>query len=106
VTWRSNSASLPWNGLLRSPVPQERGWSTAIIGSRKAIPVPHPVIDYQEGSIRDDFDFGSVVALESSALKGAAKEIDNYRHAGFTHSGLPLRGREEFSGSPRHSHEE
>jgi hypothetical protein len=46
-------------------------------------PVPHPVIDYQEGSIRDDFDFGSVVALESSALKGAAKEIDNYRHAGF-----------------------
>jgi hypothetical protein len=46
-------------------------------------PVPHPVIDYQEGSIRDDFDFGSVVALESSALKGAAKETGNYRHAGF-----------------------
>jgi hypothetical protein len=46
-------------------------------------PVPHLLIDYQEGSIRDDFDFGSVVALESSALKKGAKEIGNYRHAGF-----------------------
>jgi hypothetical protein len=46
-------------------------------------PVPHLLIDYQEGSIRDDFDFGSVVTLESSALKSAAKEIGNYRHAGF-----------------------
>jgi hypothetical protein len=51
--------------------------------SKGPSPVPHPVIDYQEGSIRDDFDFGSVVTLESSALKRGAKEIDNHRHAGF-----------------------
>ena len=31
--------------------------------------VPHPVIDYQLGSVRDDFDFGSVVLIKSSLLK-------------------------------------
>lgn len=30
--------------------------------------VAHPVIDYQEGSLRDDFDFGSVILLRRSAL--------------------------------------
>ena len=48
-----------------------------------SLSVPHPLIDFQEGSLRDDFDFGSVVTLEASALKRAAKEIGNYRHAGF-----------------------
>ena len=51
--------------------------------SKGSSPVPHPVIDYQEGSLRDDFDFGSVVALEASALRGGAKEAGGYRHAGF-----------------------
>ncbi len=46
-------------------------------------PAPHPLIDYQEGSVRDDFDFGSVVVLEASALKAAAREIGSSRHAGF-----------------------
>ncbi len=50
---------------------------------RGSVPVPHPLIDCQEGSIRDDFDFGSVVALESSALRRAVKETGNSRHAGF-----------------------
>jgi hypothetical protein len=47
------------------------------------LPALHPLIDYQEGSIRDDFDFGSVVALEASALRSAVKEPGSYRHAGF-----------------------
>ncbi len=51
--------------------------------SQGSSPVPHPLIDYQEGSIRDDFDFGSLVTLEASALERGAKEIGNYRHAGF-----------------------
>jgi hypothetical protein len=29
---------------------------------------PHPQIDYQSGSIRDDFDFGEVIVLRKSAL--------------------------------------
>lgn len=31
--------------------------------------VRHPVIDYQEGSVRDDFDFGSVVIIRGDALR-------------------------------------
>lgn len=35
--------------------------------------VKHPVIDYQAGSIRDDFDFGSLVLIDGGALKAYAK---------------------------------
>lgn len=42
-----------------------------------------PVIDYQQGSLRDDFDFGSVILVKTSALKDAAKLMtDDYRFAG------------------------
>jgi hypothetical protein len=60
-------------GMVYSDYNESKGGSTA----------SHPLIDYQEGSLRDDFEFGSVVALESSALKSAAKETGSYRHAGF-----------------------
>ena len=48
--------------------------------------VKHPVTDYQLGSIRDDFDFGSVVLLKTDYLKGfeAKKEIArDYQYAGW-----------------------
>lgn len=31
--------------------------------------LPHPTIDYQEGSVRDDFDFGGLWFLETQAMK-------------------------------------
>ena len=37
-------------------------------------PQRHPVIDYQEGSLRDDFDFGPLVLLRTSLLKEWAEE--------------------------------
>ena len=37
---------------------------------------PHPVNDYQEGSLRDDFDFGSLLLYSSSTLKDAVNEMD------------------------------
>ncbi len=45
---------------------------------------PHPLIDYQLGSVRDDFDFGSVILINSDAFKKAVKktEADLY-YAGF-----------------------
>lgn len=43
-------------------------------------PVPHPVIDYQTGSIRDDFDFGPVLFLRTEAVKKFADS--NYKYAG------------------------
>ena len=36
----------------------------------------HPLIDYQEGSLRDDFDFGPLVLLRSELLKAWAQEWD------------------------------
>ncbi|MCF0177353.1 MAG: glycosyltransferase family 2 protein, partial [Bacteroidales bacterium] len=35
-----------------------------------------PVIDYQTGSLRDDFDFGSLLLIKSSALKKAVAKMD------------------------------
>lgn len=49
-------------------------------GERKA----HPVIDYQEGSLRDDFDFGSLMLIRTSLIHKYAttdRERD-YRWAG------------------------
>lgn len=42
-----------------------------------------PVIDYQMGALRDDFDFGSVLFYRTSALKDAVKRMDKeYEYAG------------------------
>ena len=47
--------------------------------------VKHPVTAYQLGSIRDDFDFGSVVLLKTECLKEyAAREVaKDYQFAGW-----------------------
>lgn len=42
-----------------------------------------PVIDYQQGSLRDDFDFGSVLLLRTDALKEASSRMKaDYQFAG------------------------
>ncbi len=38
--------------------------------------LPHPVIEYQEGSLRDDFDFGSLILIRSSAFREACESMD------------------------------
>lgn len=45
---------------------------------------PHPVIDYQTGSIRDDFDFGSVLAIRADlvAVWAELDESMRYDHVG------------------------
>jgi hypothetical protein len=43
----------------------------------------HPVVDYQLGSLRDDFDFGPVLFLKSSALIFAMEDLsESYAYAG------------------------
>jgi hypothetical protein len=45
--------------------------------------VSTPLIACQKGSLRDDFDFGSILLYETGALKKAVAEMDaDYRHAG------------------------
>ena len=55
----------------------------------------HPVIDYQEGSVRDDFDFGAMIMFRAASLKEyvmlrnimpaggqAGGQVNSYRFAG------------------------
>ena len=46
--------------------------------------IPHPVIDYQVGSVRDDFDFGSLLLIKTSLLHTFAMQAgeSDYHHAG------------------------
>lgn len=46
--------------------------------------INHPVIDYQDGSLRDDFNFGSLMLYNSTALKEASDRMkkENYLFAG------------------------
>lgn len=43
-----------------------------------------PVIDYQKGSIRDDFDFGSLLLFDAFAFRKTAYDLEaDYRYAGW-----------------------
>ena len=56
-----------------------------------------PVIDYQQGSLRDDFDFGSVLLFRTDALKKAAANMtQSYQAAGFYDLRLKLSISERF----------
>ena len=48
--------------------------------NKQAKRTPHPTSDYQLGSIRDDFNFGSMVMLNASALKDAAEHLNGADH--------------------------
>ena len=47
--------------------------------------VKHPVIDYQEGSIRDDFDFGSLIVIRSKAMQDYVRQdnLADFKFAAF-----------------------
>ncbi|MDD6209153.1 MAG: DUF4922 domain-containing protein [Bacteroidales bacterium] len=43
----------------------------------------NPLIDYQKGSLRDNFDFGNLLFIRTEALKNAITQISqNYQYAG------------------------
>jgi len=57
---------------------------------------PHPVIDYQEGSLRDDFNFGSILLYKTSAFREACQRMDQaFRFAGLYD--LRLKVSQEYS---------
>jgi hypothetical protein len=45
-------------------------------------PQLHPLIDYQPGSLRDDFDLGQLVLLSRTAIQGLADAIENENVSG------------------------
>lgn len=53
--------------------------------------LPHPVIDYQEGSLRDDFDFGKLLFVKTNLIKNIAEKDDNnFKFAGLYNLRLGL----------------
>lgn len=53
--------------------------------------VPHPVIDYQDGSLRDDFDFGKLLFLKTDLIKQiVSAEQNNFKFAGLYNLRLKL----------------
>lgn len=50
---------------------------------KEGILCKNPTIDYQQGSVRDDFNFGSMLLFDAACLKAAVAECDaEYRFAG------------------------
>ena len=61
------------------------------IEEEKGKPIAHPVIDYQEGSLRDDFDFGEILFIKTKYLKKiTGEDIGNLKFAGFYNLRLKL----------------
>jgi len=53
--------------------------------------IPHPAIDYQEGSVRDDFDFGPAILINAEYLKEIITQlILNHNYAGFYSARLAI----------------
>ncbi len=51
----------------------------------------HPLIDYQIGSLRDDFDFGPVLLINANALKDAVNNFtENFNSAGLYETRLAV----------------
>ena len=58
---------------------------------QKGKPIAHPVIDYQEGSLRDDFDFGEILFVKTDLLKKIAdRDKSNFKFAGLYNLRLQL----------------
>jgi len=57
---------------------------------REGTTSPHPVIDYQEGSLRDDFQFGPVLLIRTSLLKRIAGTMGECQFAGLYDMRLAL----------------
>ena len=53
---------------------------------KEGVCAPHPVIDYQEGSVRDDFDFGSLIMFRTDVLRRAAESLKTQKE--YYYSGL------------------
>ncbi len=59
--------------------------------------IKHPVIDYQKGSVRDDFDFGTLILARTRSMKKAKQNISwNFKFAGLYELRLAVSETGEF----------
>lgn len=63
----------------------------------------HPLIDYQAGSLRDDFDFGTILLFNAKVFKSAAKILNNdFKYAGLYSMRLLISQRESIFRIPEY----
>ena len=74
-----SGAAMVYGDYWACPTPPQE--SDEASGSQSA-KEKHPVIDWQIGSVRNDFDFGSVVLVRTALLKEFVPSAD-YQYAGF-----------------------
>ena len=58
--------------------------------------IPHPLIDYQKGSLRDDFNFGSMLLIKTKLFKKHIKNVPQYKFAGLYRLRLAISKEEEI----------
>lgn len=86
-------------GLERMVQVLQQTGATMVYADRFANGLQSPVIDYQIGALRDDFDFGSVLLWDTAKLKALVAQMDtDYAFAGLYD--LRLRASEAFSMQP------
>jgi len=66
------SRTIPHSGGYNTPQPA-LGFIPVILRKGNNL-LPHPLIDYQQGSIRDDFNFGPLLLFSCSAVKTALQK--------------------------------
>lgn len=57
-------------------------YSDYLVNEQENNILPNPLIDYQKGSVRDDFDFGKMIMINTEAAK-AVFEKNDYLYAGW-----------------------
>ena len=59
---------------------------------KNGVRIPHPVLDYQTGSMRDNFNFGPVMVFNSAELNHSISKTttDSFRYAGFYNARLDV----------------
>jgi len=74
---------------------------------KNGVSIDHPLIDYQMGSIRDDFDFGKIILIRSEILKESISK-NNFLNAAFYDARLRISEKHELLHIPEflYSYEE
>lgn len=68
---------------------------------KNGVSVNHPLIDYQKGSIRDDFDFGKIILVHSEIIKESISK-NNFLNAAFYDARLRISEKHELLHIPEY----
>jgi len=74
---------------------------------KEALLIPHPLTDYQEGSLRDDFNFGPLLLFRAEAWRDAVSCMDSdFQHAALYDLRLKISQRHAITHIPEYLYSE